>query len=178
VSGLQGTYFCADYCYGTIWSIGLDGEVADRTAELKTGLNGGTISIVSGFGVDGFGEMYIVDYGTGATGEVYKIVDPTFVGVPPLPASVLSFLSPVPNPAKGTAHFSIRMTRGGFFDLSVLDVAGREVARLASGTRGAGSYTFGWNGLNKAGRRVSAGSYLLRASLDGHATTRSVVYIP
>jgi glucose/arabinose dehydrogenase len=177
IAGLQGTYFCADYCYATIWSIGLDGEVTDRKAELAS-INGGIISIVSGFGVDGFGEMYIVDYGTGATGEVYKIVNSSLVAAEPLPASMLSFLSPVPNPAKGTARFSIRTGRAGDFDLSVLDVAGREVATLASGERGAGSYSFAWNGLDKAGRRVSAGSYLLRASLDGHVTTRSVVYIP
>jgi len=178
IPSLQGTYFCADYCYATIWSIDGAGEVSDRTAELHTGINGGIISIISGFGVDGFGEMYIVDYGTGASGEVYKIVDPSLVDANPLPTSVLSFLPPAPNPARGTARFSIRMGKSGDLDVTVLDVAGREVATLASGARAAGPYSFVWNGLDKAGRRVRAGTYLLRASLDGHATTRSVVYLP
>jgi glucose/arabinose dehydrogenase len=178
IPSLQGTYFCGDYCYGTIWSIAPDGTVSDLTSSLRTALNGGTIGMVSGFGVDGFGELYIVDYGTGATGEVFKIVDPTYVGVDPPPASALSFLGPAPNPATGKARFSIRMGRSGHFDLSVLDVTGREVAVLALGSRAAGSYSFSWNGLDKAGRRASAGTYLLRASLDGRVTTRSVVYIP
>src|SRR5262249_5085004 len=119
IPALQGTYFCADYCYATIWSIGSDGQVADRTAELHTAVSGRGTGIISGFGVDGLGEMYIVDYGTGATGEIYKIVDPSLVGAEPLPASVLSFLPPVPNPAKGAARFSIRMGKRGDLDVSV-----------------------------------------------------------
>ena len=178
IPALQGTYFCADYCYGTIWAIGPDLQVADRTLELRASINGGIVGIVSGFGVDGFGEMYIVDYGTGSSGEVYKIVDPTLVSAEPAPASTLSFLPPAPNPAKGTARFSIRMGKSGNLDVVVLDVAGREVATITSGAREAGSYSFHWDGLDKSGRSVSAGTYMLRALLDGHPTTRSVVYIP
>lgn len=178
IPALQGTYFCADYCYANIWSIAPDGSVANRTAELHAALNGGVIGIVSGFGVDGFGEMYIVDYGTGATGEIYKIVDPTFVAAEPAPHPALAFRGPAPNPARGAARFAIELGRAGHFDLTVVDVTGREVARLASGARVAGSYAFVWDGRDQAGRRAAAGTYLLRASLDGRVITRSVVYIP
>ncbi len=77
ICGLAGTYFFADYCQSTIWSFKYTGTnnppVTNRTAELAPG---GSLSIsgITGFGTDGFGEIYICERGTGANGEVYKIV--------------------------------------------------------------------------------------------------------
>jgi glucose/arabinose dehydrogenase len=72
---LSGTYFYSDICSGFIRTFrGVSGGVAqnqqDRTADVGTG--GG----VSSFGEDARGELYIVDYGGGASGqgEVYRIV--------------------------------------------------------------------------------------------------------
>src|SRR5262245_3371604 len=175
---IQGQYFCGEYCYGLIWSIDLaTGWVTDRKAQLAPG-GGLNIGIITGFGEDGFGELYIVDYGTGTTGEIYKIVDKSYVGVDPVaPPGAIRFLGPAPNPATGSARFSVQLAHGGSFDLAVVDATGRAVAHLASGPRAAGSYAFVWNGETQAGRRAAAGTYRLRASLDGHVTSRSVVYI-
>ncbi|WP_299942432.1 PQQ-dependent sugar dehydrogenase [uncultured Microbulbifer sp.] len=69
---LDGTYFFADYCSNQIWSLKYDGnmvsEYTDRTAELAP--NNGSISRVSSFGEDYFGELYICDI----NGEIYKII--------------------------------------------------------------------------------------------------------
>jgi len=70
---LQGTYFYADHCFGRIWSLRYEGGVVvdhvERTAELdpEGDLDIGSISAI---GVDGRGEMYIVDYGGG---ELFRI---------------------------------------------------------------------------------------------------------
>ncbi|HEV8114288.1 MAG TPA: PQQ-dependent sugar dehydrogenase [Planctomycetota bacterium] len=72
--GLQGTYFFADYCSARIWSCmrvaGGVTHLVERTAELHPP---GSLSIglVSSFGEDAAGELYICDH---SDGEIYRIV--------------------------------------------------------------------------------------------------------
>jgi len=74
---LQGTYFFADYCSGQIWSFRYDGatitEFQERTSELDPP-GAQTIGDVSSFGVDGYGELYVIKHAGTTTGEIYKIV--------------------------------------------------------------------------------------------------------
>jgi hypothetical protein len=75
--GASGTlYFFADFCTSDIWSFVWDGgtgftNFTDRTAELAPIV--GSIENLAAFGEDGFGDLYIVDRGSGSNGEVYKI---------------------------------------------------------------------------------------------------------
>ena len=59
---LRGTYFFADYVTTRIWSFRYDGseitEFSDRTSELDPE---GQIGLISTFGEDRTGELYIVD---------------------------------------------------------------------------------------------------------------------
>lgn len=69
--GLQGTYFFADYCSGELWSMPAGGgAVASRTAELAPG-GGLAINLITSFGEDAQGELYICDQ---SGGEVFKII--------------------------------------------------------------------------------------------------------
>ena len=72
--GMQGTYFFADYCTARIWSLrhvpGGITDLTDRTAELHPP-GSLAINLVSSFGEDGNGELYICDH---ADGELYRIV--------------------------------------------------------------------------------------------------------
>jgi glucose/arabinose dehydrogenase len=73
---LAGTYFCADYCSGKIWSMTLfDGgvtDVAERQDEL-IGPDGQPINTITSFGEDAWGELYICSM----SGSLYKIVSAT-----------------------------------------------------------------------------------------------------
>lgn len=77
--GMQGTYFFADYCTARIWSLryGPGGvtELTDRTAELHPP-GSLAINLVSSFGEDQNGELYICDH---YDGELYRIVPGTIV---------------------------------------------------------------------------------------------------
>lgn len=72
IPDLQGVYFFADFCANTIWSFRYTGgvvtEFTNRTAELVP--DAGTITSITSFGEDAYGELYILDQG----GEVFKIL--------------------------------------------------------------------------------------------------------
>ena len=72
---LDGTYFFADYCSTNIWSFtpnaALDNftDFTNRTGQLEPA-GAATINLITSFGEDAYGEMYIIDQG----GDIYKIV--------------------------------------------------------------------------------------------------------
>ncbi len=72
IAGMDGTYFFADYCSNTIWSFKYDGvtktEFTNRTTELVPNI--GSITSITSFGEDAYGEIYICDQ----NGEVFKII--------------------------------------------------------------------------------------------------------
>lgn len=73
IAGLQGTYFFADYIFGTIWSFDYNGTVnnfTNRSTELDPP-GARTINNIASFGEDANGELYIVDY---SGGEIFKII--------------------------------------------------------------------------------------------------------
>jgi len=74
IPDLQGTYFYADYCGATIWSFTYDNgsivDSTDLTAELDPP-GADAINLISSFGEDAFGEIYILDH---LDGEIYKII--------------------------------------------------------------------------------------------------------
>jgi len=73
----------------------------------------------------------------------------------------------VPNPfGTETAIRMVVPASGARVGLRILDVRGREVARLLSGERVAGPRTVTWNGTNHLGGRVAAGIYFCELS-DG-----------
>ena len=75
---LDGTYFFADYVFTRLWSFTYEGKnnptVTSRIAELSPSSDGFSINQISSFGEDARGELYIVDQGSGISGQVFKIV--------------------------------------------------------------------------------------------------------
>ena len=75
---LDGTYFFADYVFTRLWSFTYEGQnnptVTSRIAELSPSSDGFSINQISSFGEDARGELYIVDQGSGFSGQVFKIV--------------------------------------------------------------------------------------------------------
>ena len=74
-----------------------------------------------------------------------------------------------------TIHFALE--RGAVSDLSVFDVSGRLVKRLASGWLEAGPHALRWNGTDETGRRMSPGVYFYRLTSGGFAGTRQMVML-
>lgn len=67
----NGLYFYGDLCTEQVWTYDpATGQTVERTAELKTALNGATLQSIVAIAEDGSGELYIVD---GSGGQVFKI---------------------------------------------------------------------------------------------------------
>jgi subtilisin family serine protease len=84
-------------------------------------------------------------------------------------------LSPIaPNPARGPVHIDYAVTGEARVRLSVLDVRGREVARLANGVHRPGRYRVTWSG-ERAGEMAPAGLYFVCLKVPEGALVRRVV---
>jgi FlgD Ig-like domain len=79
----------------------------------------------------------------------------------PPPAANLAF-SAVPSPFTGATTLRFELAYDGATTLDVLDVRGRRVRSIASGTLSAGSHALPWDGRDEAGLRVAPGVYFAR----------------
>jgi hypothetical protein len=73
-----------------------------------------------------------------------------------------------PNPFTETTAIAYSVpTGGGFVDIVVYDVNGREVRSLVHEQMGGGAGRAVWDGLDNAGERVASGVYFARLDIDG-----------
>lgn len=79
-----------------------------------------------------------------------------------------------PTPTRGNARFDYALPRSSFVRISIVDVQGREVARLAEGVQNAGRYQAMWNGSSDRGP-VSSGMYFVRMQAGGRTMSTRVV---
>lgn len=83
-----------------------------------------------------------------------------------------------PNPFRESTRFSFELRFADQVQLTVYDVRGRVVRRLADGTLGAGPHAIDWDGRNEDGRSVAPGKYWFRLKAAGLVYTRPVVVAP
>ena len=86
---------------------------------------------------------------------------------------------PMPNPFSGATTFAYRVDAdASVTEISVFDVAGRQVRKLVSGVQAAGVHTVTWDGRNDQGAQVQRGVYFVRTmiAVRKEATNR-VLYL-
>jgi hypothetical protein len=105
-----------------------------------------------------------VDYTEGATAVVSR---PGAEGV--------SFAPPWPAPASGSVNLSYTLPRAGRVSLSIHDMMGRVVRRLAAGvTEAAGRHASVWDGRTDSGARAASGVYLVSLVVDHDTYPRRI----
>jgi hypothetical protein len=92
-----------------------------------------------------------------------------------VPAIGLALRQNVPNPFATQTSVSFTLPARSSVTLSVYDVAGRRVATLFSGERGAGDHEVAWNGVGDNGERVGAGIYFCRIEAGNRTLTRKML---
>ncbi|MDI6740153.1 MAG: C25 family cysteine peptidase, partial [Candidatus Edwardsbacteria bacterium] len=98
--------------------------------------------------------------------------------VPPAPVPVNTMLEQNwPNPFTDQTHIRFGLPRDARIELSVYNILGQKVAKLADGALPAGYHTANWNGRTAGGQRASGGVYFYRLTTPDHRVTKRLVYI-
>lgn len=97
--------------------------------------------------------------------------------VSPIASAVRVAMAASPNPARGAATVRFHLPASERLELTVFDLGGRAVRRLASGTFDAGAHDVAWDGRDDSGRRAAPGVYLARLKGTSTAVTKNVVLI-
>ncbi len=88
--------------------------------------------------------------------------------------SQIFFAGAGPNPSDGRTSLRFSTPAQADVQLAIYDLRGRFVRRLTDGTRGVGTHIVDWDGRDRDGRSVPAGTYfgLLRVNIDGKSETQ------
>jgi hypothetical protein len=126
---------------------------------------------------DGFMDV-LIGYGDGLV-RVYTGIEhyhhsgaPEFAS---LPSAVL--LAPRPNPALGRSVVAFELPFEQSVRLTVYDVSGRRVARLADRDFGPGRHEVEWSGVDERGRTLPSGIYFVRMESPGSVQTTRLVLL-
>jgi hypothetical protein len=86
-------------------------------------------------------------------------------------------LAAFPNPFRSPTTIPFELGRGAHVHLSVHDLAGRRIARVADDTFGPGAHSMVWTGVDEAGRPVPSGVYFVRMRAGNTAVSRKLVLL-
>ncbi len=82
---LQGRYLYGDFVSGRIWAVAYDAETGEPSAEVLVENSG---LAIAAFGQDAEGEVYIVHYGSGNDGRIYRLQSLADLPESPFPESL------------------------------------------------------------------------------------------
>ncbi len=80
-----------------------------------------------------------------------------------------------PNPFSSATQIEFFLQQPGKASITVFDVGGRRVARLADRDYTAGTHLIGWDGVGDNGSRVPTGVYFVRVEAAGSQSVRKVL---
>jgi len=83
----------------------------------------------------------------------------------------------VPNPFNSSVEISFEIPVKCAIELSIFDVAGRQVKTIASGEFDVGAHHAIWNGKDDTGAEMPSGAYLYRLRADGFTDTKKMTLI-
>ena len=101
---------------------------------------------------------------------------PQLVSVPGMGTAGLSFVHG-PNPSTDGGTLRFRLPQSQRVELSLFDLAGRRVARIADGVMDAGDHAVRWGRTDDRGHKVAAGIYRARLKTGSQEQTLSVVLV-
>ncbi len=150
------------------------GNFTDR---IDYGSEGGAAALaLADLDLDGMPDMSVA--AQSPDGITLLLQRPAISAVPERPASPgLALLPAWPNPARAAVTIPFRLAAPTQVQLSIYDVAGRLVARLADRAFEPGAHTLEWNGTRATGGRAAAGVYFYELATPGWRVARRVTLV-
>ena len=112
-----------------------------------------------------------------AIDDIEITMPPPLVSVEPGFAAGTRLLMATPNPLREQTMLRFALDQPQRVSLEILDVAGREVRRLADGAMQAGEHAVLWDGRDAAGRLVPQGIYLQRLLTERAADSQKILVV-
>jgi PKD domain-containing protein len=100
------------------------------------------------------------------------------VGVGPEATPSRLALAPLHNPSHGQVFLDLALEQDGVVNVQAFGADGRRVASLMNSWMPAGKYRLHWAALERDGKHMAAGVYLMRATSNGRSVTARVVLMP
>ncbi len=85
--------------------------------------------------------------------------------------------APYPNPFNNVVRLHYTLPRASEVRFQVVDILGREVARIQRTHRGPGAHDLLWPGVDASGQPVASGSYLIRMQGEGFSAEKRVLLL-
>jgi hypothetical protein len=101
-------------------------------------------------------------------------LEPTASAEPAATAGARLEVTASPNPFASSTTLSLQLARRETVEVAVVDMSGRVIRHLASGSLEAGSHPVIWDGTDANGSRVASGTYLVRMRNGRGVTTQKV----
>jgi len=133
-----------------------------------------------GFVIDRDGTVALPFFGHNprlAIDTIYALLEGTSVEGVDTPLVAMSLSQNRPNPFNPTTVVSYSLGEPGNASVRIVDIAGRQVATLASGWHEAGEHRERWDGLSAAGTPVASGVYLVRLETAHGVLARKAVLV-
>ena len=163
-----GNLFAADLINKRILQITPAGAIS----VFATGFGGLKGAHCIAFGPDG--ALYVADAGSPQVVRISRAVLTTDVALGPSSRSALE-LAAAPNPFVGQVALRFTVSERGVARLEILDVAGRRVRLLETGSLEAGVRTIHWDGRDDGGSPSTAGLYFAHLSVGERSVVKRVV---
>ncbi len=98
-------------------------------------------------------------------------------GEAPTPEPGEFSLQNYPNPFRSSTTIAYTLPEKAPVTLTIYDMLGRKVATLVDEVQEPGPHTFTWDGMSRAERSLSAGTYVLRLSAGGETASTTITMV-
>lgn len=162
---LYGKYIYGDYMFGTIWALEYDGENDPVNYNLID-----TDMLISSFGVDENGELYILEYS--ANGSIYTFDSVTAVKTSDAIPSEFQLHQNFPNPFNHETVISFSLPQPENVIIEVYNLIGQRIATIIDRHYDSGVHSVIWNAAG-----ISSGVYLYRMTAGEFVETKRMVLL-